>query len=84
MSKSSDDEPTPNPPISISEMRERFLKLFTGAVNDVLRFKYKMHSSSLPAEFSPLRDGMKIAGQYAIRDWVMLHLQVDKDTQEAT
>ncbi len=28
--------------------------------------------------------GMKIAGQYAIRDWVMLHLQVDKDTQEAS
>ena len=51
------------PPISISEMRERYLNLFTGAVNDVLRFKYKMHSSSLPSEFSPLREDMKIAGQ---------------------
>jgi len=50
------------PPISISEMRRRYLKLFTGAVNDVLRFKYKMHSRSLPAEFAPLRDDMKIAG----------------------
>ena len=51
------------PPISIAEMRQRYLKLFTGAVNDVLRFKYKMHASSLPAEFSPLREEMKIAGQ---------------------
>jgi regulator of RNase E activity RraA len=50
-------------PISIAEMRQRYLKLFTGAVNDVLRFKYKMRSSSLPAGFSPLRDDMKIAGQ---------------------
>ena len=51
------------PPIGVPEIRERYLKLFTGAVNDVLRFKYKMHSSSLPAEFSPLVDDMKIAGQ---------------------
>ncbi|NLS95508.1 MAG: RraA family protein [Planctomycetaceae bacterium] len=51
------------PPIGIAEMRERYLKLFTGAVNDVLRFKYKMHSSSLPAGFAPLRDQMKIAGR---------------------
>ena len=42
-------------PISIAEMRERYLKLYTGAVNDVLRFKYKMHASSLPATFAPLR-----------------------------
>ena len=51
------------PPIGIPQMRERYLNLFTGAVNDVLRFKYKMHSSSLPSEFSPLRHDMKIAGQ---------------------
>jgi len=57
-----DGEPT-KPPISVAEMRQRYLKLFTGAVNDVLRFKYKMHASSLPAEFSPLRDEMKLAGQ---------------------
>ncbi len=50
-------------PISISEMRERYLKLFTGAVNDVLRFNYKMHATSLPSEFAPLREEMKIAGQ---------------------
>lgn len=63
MNESSNDHITAEPPISISEMRARYLKLFTGAVNDVLRFKHKMHSSSLPAGFSPLRDGMKIAGQ---------------------
>ena len=49
-------------PISIAEMRERYLKLYTGAVNDVLRFKYKMHASSLPATFAPLREEMKLAG----------------------
>ncbi len=63
MSEPPHDKPPAKPPISISEMRQRYLKLFTGAVNDVLRFKYKMHSSSLPADFSPLQDGMKIAGQ---------------------
>ena len=49
-------------PIPISEMRERYLKLYTGAVNDVLRFNYQMHATSLPASFSPLREEMKIAG----------------------
>jgi 4-hydroxy-4-methyl-2-oxoglutarate aldolase len=49
--------------LSVSEMRRRYLQLFTGAVNDVLRFKYKMHSSSLPADFAPLRDEMMLAGQ---------------------
>lgn len=50
-------------PIPLVEMRERYLKLYTGAVNDVLRFEHKMHASSLPAEFSPLRENMKIAGR---------------------
>ncbi len=50
-------------PISISEMRERYLKLFSGAINDVLRFNYKIHSTSLPTSFRPLREEMKIAGQ---------------------
>lgn len=63
MSKQIQDNACAEPPISIPEMRRRYLKLFTGAVNDVLRFKYKMHSSSLPAEFSPLRDDMKVAGR---------------------
>ena len=51
------------PPISVAEMRQRYLKLFTGAVNDVLRFKYQMHSSSLPSEFAPLRKDLKLVGR---------------------
>ncbi len=49
-------------PIPVTEMRERYLKLYTGAVNDVLRFNYKMHATSLPATFAPLREKMKLAG----------------------
>ncbi|MBB5441198.1 regulator of RNase E activity RraA [Pedobacter sp. AK017] len=49
-------------PISISEMRERYLKLFSGAINDVLRFNYKMQATSLPACFAPLREEMKMTG----------------------
>ena len=48
---------------ALAEMRRRYLKLFTGAVNDVLRFKYKMQSSSLPSDFAPLREGMVLAGR---------------------
>lgn len=50
-------------PIGSAEMRERYLKLYTGAINDVLRFKYNMHAISFPPEFAPLREDMKIAGQ---------------------
>ncbi|MBN2712263.1 MAG: RraA family protein [Planctomycetes bacterium] len=50
-------------PIPVSEMRERYLKLYSGAVNDVLRLTYKMHSTCLPSEFRPLREEMKLAGQ---------------------
>ncbi|MCE6991203.1 RraA family protein [Dyadobacter sp. CY323] len=49
-------------PISIQEMKQRYLKLYSGAVNDVLRFKYNLHASSLPATFAPLREEMKMAG----------------------
>jgi 4-hydroxy-4-methyl-2-oxoglutarate aldolase len=53
----------PSPfPISVAEMRERYLKLYTGAVNDVLRFNYQMHATSLPSSFAPLREEMKLAG----------------------
>lgn len=53
----------PSPfPIPVSEMRERYLKLYTGAVNDILRFNYQMHATSLPAHFAPLREEMKLAG----------------------
>ncbi len=49
-------------PIPVAEMRERYLKLYTGAVNDVLRFNYQMHATSLPSAFAPLREEMKLAG----------------------
>lgn len=49
-------------PVSVSEMRERYLKLYSGAVNDILRFEYRMHAA-LPSEFAPLDRGMKLAGQ---------------------
>lgn len=49
-------------PVPVSEMRERYLKLYSGAVNDILRFEYKMHAA-LPSEFAPLDRGMKLAGQ---------------------
>lgn len=52
----------PTYPVSVAEMRERYLKLYTGAVNDVLRFNYNMHTTSLPAHFAPLREEMKLAG----------------------
>lgn len=49
-------------PIPLAEMRERYLRLYTGAVNDVLRFNYQMHATSLPSAFAPLREAMKLAG----------------------
>ncbi|MFW6456662.1 MAG: RraA family protein [Planctomycetota bacterium] len=48
-------------PISITEMRERYLKLYTGAVNDVLRFEYDRHSA-FPSRYVPLEPDMKMAG----------------------
>jgi regulator of RNase E activity RraA len=47
--------------IPIGEMRERYLKLYTAAINDVLRFKYKMNCC-FPSGYLPLREGMKMAG----------------------
>lgn len=52
-----------NYPVPTSEMRERFLKLFSGAINDVLRFEYDMHATSFPASYRPLREEMKMVGQ---------------------
>ena len=49
-------------PVPVAEMRERYLKLYSGAVNDILRFDYKMHAA-LPSEFAPLDRSMKLAGQ---------------------
>ncbi len=49
-------------PISVEEMRTRYLRLYTGAINDVLRFDYRIHATSLPPAFAPLRENMKMAG----------------------
>jgi hypothetical protein len=40
--------------IPIGEMRERYLKLYSAAINDVLRFKYKMNCC-FPSGYLPLR-----------------------------
>ncbi len=52
----------PQYPIPVAEMRERYLKLYSGAVNDVMRFQYKLHCA-LPSEYAPLNRDMKLAGQ---------------------
>ncbi len=49
-------------PISVTEMRARYLQLYTGAINDVLRFDYQIHATSLPSGFAPLREDMKMVG----------------------
>ena len=49
-------------PVSIAEMRERYLRLYSGAVNDVMRFDYKVNAA-LPASYVPLRENMKLCGQ---------------------
>lgn len=49
-------------PISIAEMRERYLKLYSGALNDVMRFEYHVNAA-LPSSYAPLRENMKLCGQ---------------------
>ena len=49
-------------PVSVKEMRERYLKLYSGAVNDVMRFNYKVNAA-LPSSYLPLREKMKLCGQ---------------------
>lgn len=50
------------PTVSDTELRERYLKLYSGAVNDILRFDYKMHAA-LPSEYHPLNRDMKLCGR---------------------
>jgi len=47
--------------ISITEMRRRYLGLYSAAVNDVLRFKHKINCC-FPSGYLPLRENMKMAG----------------------
>ena len=48
-------------PVSIDEMRERYMKLYSAAVNDVMRFDYKVNCS-LPSSYFPLQKELKMAG----------------------
>ena len=48
-------------PIEISKMRQRYLKLYSAAVNDVMRFDYKVNCA-LPSSYLPLERDMKLAG----------------------
>lgn len=48
-------------PIGDGELCDRYERLYTGAVNDVLREFTLMHQT-LPHDIVPLRDGMKAAG----------------------
>lgn len=48
--------------IPIPEMRARFLKLFTAAVNDVLRFEHRLNGS-LPSDYRQLVAGQKLCGR---------------------
>ncbi|MDZ4199331.1 MAG: RraA family protein, partial [Kiritimatiellia bacterium] len=48
--------------IPTPELRERYLKLYSGAVNDVLRFQFGRHDRVFPNAYAPLREEMKLAG----------------------
>lgn len=48
-------------PIPETELCERYERLFTAAVNDVLR-EHQLVNQALPHEIRPLRDDMKVAG----------------------
>jgi regulator of RNase E activity RraA len=47
--------------IPLAELCERYEKLYTGAVNDVLR-EFTLMDQALPPAVHPLRDEMKVAG----------------------
>ncbi|MCZ7643967.1 MAG: RraA family protein [Planctomycetota bacterium] len=48
--------------IPVPEMRGRFLRLFSAAVNDVLRFEHRIHGA-LPSAYRQLAGGQKICGR---------------------
>lgn len=54
---------TGTPSVSDQEMRKRFLGLFSGAINDVLRFNYKGLATSLPSDYRPLLPENKMVGR---------------------
>ncbi len=48
--------------IPVPDIRARFLKLFTAAVNDVMRFEHK-RQCSLPSDYLPLRGTDRMCGR---------------------
>jgi len=48
--------------IPVPEMRARFLKLFTAAVNDVLRFEHRLNGA-LPSSYRGLRGDDRLCGR---------------------
>jgi len=48
-------------PIPVSELCSRYEKLYTGAINDVLR-EHVLMDQALPGTIVPLRENMKVAG----------------------
>lgn len=48
-------------PVPVKELCERYEKLYTGAINDVLREKCLL-DQNLPSDIMPLRDEMKVCG----------------------
>ena len=54
--------PTNEFPIPVKELCERFEKLYTGCVNDVMR-EACLLDQNLPHEIMPLRDEMVVCGE---------------------
>lgn len=54
--------PTNEFPIPVKELCERYEKLYTGAINDVMREKCLL-DQNLPSDIMPLRDEMTVCGE---------------------
>lgn len=60
--KSREFVPTNEIPIPIKELCERYEKLYTGAINDVMR-EMCLLDQNLPSDIMPLRDEMTVCGE---------------------
>ena len=49
-------------PIPVRELCERYEKLYTGCINDVLR-ELTLLNQNLPSDIMPLRDEMTVCGE---------------------
>lgn len=54
--------PTCTFPVPVPELCHRYERLYTGAINDVLR-EHCLLNQNLPSAIMPLRDGMKVCGE---------------------